>query len=142
MTFNLKENTIKIQPYNFGSGFLCINQNFMEISKQKNNRKQINNGLQYLYFNDMVISNGFESIVAIDMYQNKQIGTWREKNFFVGEPQIIPDKNHPYDEKKTNIIFIIINRENNDSFFIICNYKLKTLKKKKNKYYFKYGDTF
>ena len=54
-----------------------------------------------------------------------------KKNFFVGEPQIIPDKNHPYDEKKTNIIFIIINRKNNDSFFIICNYKLDTLKTKK-----------
>jgi carotenoid cleavage dioxygenase-like enzyme len=125
MTFNLKENTIEIQPYNFGSGFLCINQNFMEISKQKNN------GLQYLYFNDMVISNGFESIVAIDIHNNNQIGIWKQKNFFVGEPQIIPDKKYPYDEKKTRIIFIKINRENNYSFLIICNYKLQTLKTQK-----------
>lgn len=125
MTFNLKKNTIKIDPYNFGSGFLCINQNFMKISKQ--NTK----GLQYLYFNDILFSNGFESIVAIDIYNNKQIGIWKQKNFFLGEPQIIPDKKYPYNEKKTRIIFIKINRENNDSFLIICNYKLDTLKTKK-----------
>ena len=125
MIFNLNEDKIQIQPYQFGSGFLCINQNFMKISKQNNK------GLQYLYFNDMVISNGFESIVAIDIYNNKQIGIWKKTNYFVGEPQIIPNKQYPYDEKKTSIIFIIINRENNNSFLIICDYKLVTLKNTK-----------
>jgi hypothetical protein len=121
LTFDLQKSKVEIQPYDFGSGFMSINQNFMKISKKSKK------GLQYLYFNHMIISNNSECIVCLDIHNNKQIGIWKKKGYYVGEPQILPEKSNSTNEKKVKVVFVSINRDSNDSYLTICNYRLKQL---------------
>jgi len=115
LTFDLNKKKVECQRYNFGSGFMCINQNFL--------KKQ----LKYLYFNHMIFSNNTEAIICLDIQNNMEIGAWHKNGFYVSEPQIIPIDKNSLNEEKVKIVFITINRTTNDSYLIICDYRMKQI---------------